>query len=199
MNILYIHGYNGNMYGNSYHHLKRHIELDNQRMYDLLTSRGHVILADTHSTKLHSIDYDPEQPEQAIQSIKQYVADNQIDLIIGASLGGFLAMHIFGIPRIVVNPCWDPAVELPIVGYTGDTTVYQQLLNELLENINEKESRLCAGCFAANDELLGTRYKSEFEKHFQHTFDISDGHKITDTSAKEIIDYASMRMLRPLR
>lgn len=44
-----------------------------------------------------------------------------------------------------------------------------------------------------NDELLGTRYKSEFEKYFQHTFDISDGHKITATSAQEIFDYVSKR------
>jgi hypothetical protein len=27
------------------------------------------------------------------------------------------------------------------------------------------------------------------EKYFQHTFDISDGHKITATSAQEILDY----------
>ena len=101
MNILYIHGYNGSPFGSSYHHLK-------------LYAAGH---------NLHSIDYNPEQPELAIQSIKQYVADNQIDLIIGASLGGFLAMHIFGVPHIVVNPCWNPAIELPIVGYTGDTAV----------------------------------------------------------------------------
>lgn len=168
MNILYIHGYNGSPFGSSYHHFLHH-------------ATGH---------KLHSIDYNPEQPEQAIQSIKQYVADNHIDLIIGASLGGFLAMHIFGVPRIVVNPCWNPAVELPIVGYTGDTEVYERPLSHLLANINEEESRLCAGCFAANDELLGTRYKSEFEKYFQHTFDISDGHRITDTSAQEILDYA---------
>jgi hypothetical protein len=62
-----------------------------------------------------------------------------------------------------------------------------------LENINEKESRLCTGCFAANDELLGTRYKSEFEKYFCHTFDISDGHKITATSAQEIMMYIASR------
>ena len=171
MNIIYIHGYNGSPFGSSYHHLK-------------LYAVGH---------NLHSIDYNPEQPELAIQSIKQYVADNQIDLIIGASLGGFLAMHIFGVPRIVVNPCWNPAIELPIVGYTGDTAVYERLLSHLLKNINEEESRLCTGCFAANDELLGTRYKSEFEKYFQHTFDISDGHKITATSAQEILDYVSKR------
>ena len=173
MNILYIHGYNGNMHGNSYIHLAQHSSWHN----------------------LHSIDYDPEQPEQAIQSIKQYVADNQIDLIIGASLGGFLAMHIFGVPRIVVNPCWNPAVELPIVGYTGDTAVYERLLSHLLANINEEESRLCTGCFAASDELLGTRYKSEFEKYFCHTFDISDGHRITDTSAKEIMMYINKMII----
>lgn len=154
-----------------------------------------IFISHSHSSchNLHSIDYNPEQPELAIQSIKQYVADNQIDLIIGASLGGFLAMHIIGITRIVVNPCWNPAVELPIVGYTGDTAVYERLLSHLLENINEEESRLCTGCFAVNDELLGTRYKSEFEKYFQHTFDISDGHKITDPSAQEIMMYIASR------
>ena len=31
------------------------------------------------------------------------------------------------------------------------------------------------------------------EKYFQHTFDISDGHRITGTSAQEILDYVSKR------
>ena len=35
--------------------------------------------------------------------------------------------------------------------------------------------------------------KSEFEKYFQQTFDISDGHKITAISAQEIFDYVSKR------
>ena len=136
MNILYIHGYNGSPFGSSYHHLK-------------LYAAGH---------NLHSIDYNPEQPELAIQSIKQYVADNQIDLIIGASLGGFLAMHIIGITRIVVNPCWNPAIELPKIGYTGDTEVYENMFNNMCSSLDFEEKHLCTTVSALDDELLGQKY-----------------------------------------
>ena len=153
------------MHGNSYIHLAQHSSWHN----------------------LHSIDYDPEQPEQAIQSIKQYVADNQIDLIIGASLGGFLAMHIFGVPRIVVNPCWNPAVELPLIGYTGPIEEYEDILAGFPMFHDYEEYHLCSGCFADNDELLGTRYKDIFTRYFANVYSISDGHRISAQSAREII------------
>lgn len=42
-------------------------------------------------------------------------------------------------------------------------------------------------------EIIRSSCYSEFEKYFQNTFDISDGHKITATSAQEILDCVSKR------
>ena len=96
--ILYIHGYNGSPYGSSYQHLK--------------AACGEVY-------ELHSIDYDPTQPRAAIKAIHDYITTHQINIVIGASLGGFLTIYLSGVSRMVVNPCWNPALELPKVGYTG--------------------------------------------------------------------------------
>ena len=164
--VLYVHGYNGNPYGSSYQFLKEACADD----YELFT-----------------IDYDPTKPLEAIENIKNFVDENTIDYIIGASLGGFLTLQIPFVPRIVVNPCWDPAVELPLVGYSGPTDEYKQILHDFETNFDKCDRMWCVGCFADADELLGTRYKKVFLKYFGLAHSISDGHKITANSAKEII------------
>lgn len=168
MKILYIHGYNGNPYGSSYHHLKNAI--DNKH-------------------ELFSIDYNVEKPAEAIVSIYDYIIDNNIDFVIGSSLGGFLTLFLPGVPRMVINPCWNPVEELPKIGYDGPQHDYQYLLEFFKEFHDYEEYHLCAGCFSNNDELLGTKYKEVFSKYFENVYDISDGHHITDKSANEIITY----------
>ena len=168
MNILYIHGYNGSPYGTSY------------TLFDSLV--------DKTSATLHTIDYDPTQPEEAIKSIKRYVRDNNIDLIIGSSLGGFLTMHLFGYSRIVINPCWDPATELPYLGYTGSIEEYKRLLNTLIENLDSEERHLCSGCFAPDDELLGVKYLETFQQYFHRTYTIPGGHRVSAEAVTKIIE-----------
>lgn len=169
MNILYVHGYNGDPYGESYNHLKN--------------------AATVHNHIMHTIDYDPAKPVEAITAIRNYIRENKIDVVIGASLGGFLTMNLFGVPRIVVNPCWDPAYELPIVGYTGPTDIYNTLLDRLKENLDFEESQLCFGVFDEEDELLGTKYISEFNKYFQMHYMINaGGHKIYKDTANILFE-----------
>ena len=165
--LLYVHGYNGSPYGSSYHHLKE-------------------ACGDTY--ELHTIDYAPTQPKEAIRTIRQYVQEHGIDVVIGASLGGFLTLQLSGVTRVVVNPCWDPAVELPKVGYTGPINEYVDILSSFLKTHNDEDRHLCTGCFADGDELLGTQYKAIFAKYFDKVYSISDGHKITAQSAIEIIN-----------
>ena len=165
--LLYVHGYNGSPYGSSYHHLKE-------------------ACGDTY--ELHTIDYAPTQPKEAIRTIRQYVQEHGINVVIGASLGGFLTLQLSGLTRVVVNPCWDPAVELPKVGYTGPINEYVDILSSFLKTHNDEDRHLCTGCFADGDELLGTQYKAIFAKYFDKVYSISDGHKITAQSAVEIIN-----------
>ena len=165
--ILYIHGYNGSPYGSSYQHLK--------------AACGGVY-------ELHSIDYDPTQPRTAIEAIRDYITAHQINIVIGASLGGFLTIYLSGVSRMVVNPCWNPALELPKVGYTGPTEEYEEILANFPMFHDYEECHLCSGCFADDDKLLGTQYKPIFSRYFANVYPISDGHRITAKSADEIIN-----------
>ena len=167
MKLLYIHGYNGDPCGESFKNLK-------------------TACADNHD--LFTIDYTPDYPKNAIAEIASFVRGNKIDVVIGASLGGFLAMNLYGVSRIVVNPCWDPAKELPKLGYEGDIDMYSNLLNTMKDSLDFEEKNLCSGVFANEDELLGDRYIGEFQTYFKLHFHIEGGHRIDANMAKEIIE-----------
>lgn len=166
MKLLYVHGYNGDPYGSSYQNLKN---------------------ACGSKHELYTFDYNPEFPKHAVKDLFQFVKENKIDCVIGASLGGFLTMNLYGVSRIVVNPCWDPANELYKLGYRGDNSVYEELLDGMTETLDFEERNLCTGVFATDDELLGDKYVSTFEKYFKNTSFIKGGHKISEAMANYII------------
>ena len=167
MKLLYIHGYNGDPYGQSYQNLKN-------------------VCGNKH--ELYTIDYNPDFPMQAIKDIFKFVKENKIDVVIGASLGGFLTMKLYGVSRIVINPCWNPAVELPKIGYEGNVLAYEELLDEMTETLDFEERHLCTGIFSNEDELLEQKYVSVFKKYFKRAYDIFGGHKINPGMANMIVD-----------
>ena len=107
--ILYVHGYNGKPNGGSFQKLAKYAE---------------VADFDGEKVEMHSFDYDAAEPFKAERELRKYYLENDIDLIIGSSLGGFIAASCEWARRIVVNPCWKPSVELPKVGYTGPIDEY---------------------------------------------------------------------------
>lgn len=165
--ILYIHGYNGSPTGSSY------ILFDS--------------MLDKSKYELHTIDYNAEDPEGAVTKIRKYVKENKIQLVIGSSLGGFLTLFLYGTMRIVINPCWDPAVELPLIGYIGPTETYARMLQELKNTTDEEEAELCCGCFAQSDELLGNKYRATFSKFYSRIYDVPGGHHLTAEAVESII------------
>lgn len=170
--ILYVHGYNGKANGESFQKLAKYAEV-----------------ADFGGEKveMHSFDYEATIPFKAERALRKYYFENDIDLIIGSSLGGFIAASCEWARRIVVNPCWKPSVELPKVGYTGPTEAYG-LMEEHLGCFAEKgDGELCIGCFAEADELLGTKYKDAFSEHFKETYVIPGGHHLSEEAAMVIM------------
>lgn len=170
--ILYVHGYNGKPNGESFKKLAKYAEI-----------------ADFGGEKveMHSFDYDAADPYKARRDLRHYYLENDIDLIIGSSLGGFLAASCDFMRRIVINPCWTPSEELPKIGYEGETRKYTWL-EEGLGNFAERgDADLCIGCFAPADELLGTKYKNAFSKHFKETYEIPGGHHLSDEAARKIM------------
>lgn len=166
--ILYVHGFNSTPYSNTYNTFKK---LLNPDFYEL-----------------HTIDYDPKDPKTAVDEIKKYVKENEIDTIIGSSLGGFLTLHIFGVSRIVINPCWNPADELPLIGYDGPTDVYKTMLADLRQALDDEEAGLVSGCFAHEDELLGKKYVNIFQKYFLRLYAIPGGHRVSNEAAELIVN-----------
>lgn len=166
--ILYVHGFNSTPYSNTYNTFKK--------------------LLDPDFYELHTIDYDPKDPKAAVAEIKKYVKENEIDLIIGSSLGGFLTLNIFGVSRIVINPCWNPAVELPLIGYDGPTDVYETMLADLRQELDDEEAGLVSGCFAPEDELLGKKYVNIFQKYFLRLYVIPGGHRVSNEAAELIVN-----------
>ena len=165
--ILYIHGYNGNKHGVSYQRIKKY-------------AKGFDVVA---------IDYDQEKPNEAIRTILDYVYDNNIDLVIGSSLGGFLTMNCFDIPRVVINPCIMPVMELPKLGYKGPTSDYKILQKSLLNYKPDSLEKLtCIGCFGDNDELFGTKFLETFKSKGYKAYNIQSTHQISEKGAKQLME-----------
>lgn len=91
MTILNIHGFGGSPYNSAYSALQAN------NYTDIISP---------------SIDYNAETPENIMAKLRNIIADNGIDLIVGTSLGGFFGAVLSAeknIPVILVNPCL-PAV-----------------------------------------------------------------------------------------
>lgn len=170
--ILYVHGYMGNPYGSSFQNLAKYADAAN---------------FDGEKVEMLSFDYDYEDPMGSIRELRLYYYKHDIDLIIGSSLGGFLAACCPWTRRIVINPCWSPSVELPKVGYDGSTDDYAFKEESLGMYADSGDEHLCIGCFARMDELLGHRYRPEFREYFKETYDIPGGHHLSEAAAKKIM------------
>lgn len=89
MNILYVHGFGSRFDPNS--------DKVNQ-----LSKLGHV----------YGISVDHTNPSQALADVARMLIDNDIDLMVGTSMGGWLvnqAALIYEVPFVAINPCVDPA------------------------------------------------------------------------------------------
>lgn len=63
-------------------------------------------------------------PEKAIKEVNDYIKDNNIDFVIGSSLGGFYALQSDCKLGIVVNPALNPIEDIKnAIGYGEHTTV----------------------------------------------------------------------------
>ena len=167
MKVLYIHGYNSNANSST------------AKLFQKVAGE---------KFEVHTIEYNQEKPIEALNNIRKYIKEFKIDLVIGTSLGGFLTMNLFGFKRIAINPCFLPSVELTKIGYEGPIDEYKELENELKDNVDETDWDSCLGCFAPNDELLGLKYKEDFDKVFQKSKLIPGGHRATEEAVKKIVN-----------
>ncbi len=100
------------------------------------------------------IDYDNEKSEDILNRLLDICSSENIELIVGTSLGGFFAVLI-GIKLkkslILVNPCLQPHKVIPLYGYQGDVNWFIDKLS-VFDNIDRKSISCIIG---GKDEIIG--------------------------------------------
>ena len=139
--LLYIHGYNSTGNSNTATQLKASFEGSN--------------------LEVHSPDVDPN-PDISIPVLTNYIKEHGIRIVMGSSLGGFLALKLKNLVAytIVCNPCVYPSVELPKIGGEDLGPKYKPYEYDVLSFDNETRAHTTA-FLGLNDEIFS--YKKELE------------------------------------
>ncbi len=162
--VLYIYGYGGSQMSNSVGKLKRTLPEDK---YEVMCW-----------------NYPQHECREAIQFLEQKINEHHIDVVVGSSLGAFIAMCLnVKCRKIIINPCLVPTVELPkLEPLPGKPLPSPELIAsygpyEAGVFDNTKEDTYCF--MAEHDELLGNTYRPQMEAHMPVTT-IPGGHRLSD-------------------
>lgn len=167
--LLYIHGYNGSPNGHS------------RTLFDELKPEGWEVLG---------MDHDETDCAKALCQIRDTIEREQIDVVAGSSLGGFLTLLTTGIRRYVINPCYSPSAELPKLRFLDELptpssalVATYQVYEPHLKSFSPVEKSLITGFFASADELLADRYLLPFTHDVSAPIPIPGGHHLTREGA----------------
>jgi|LSQX01.3.fsa_nt_gb predicted esterase YcpF (UPF0227 family) len=168
--ILYVHGLNSNGGSRTATELKRLLKV------------GAIVYSPDFSNELESFS----EMKKNIDKAWEFIKSERIDLVIGSSMGGFVASKICGVTKILINPCLRPSEQLPRTKNISDAELkkYAEFERER-EILLDMEDRLITyGLFSSNDELFS--YKDLFDKLFlaAHSYTINDAHRISTTNIK---------------
>ena len=124
----------------------------------------------------------PVNCDEAISKIKSVLSKNHVDIIIGTSLGGFLALQCHNYFRIAVNPTLHPSKDIVKLGVDENiANTYTKYENTI---IDEEDSELTYALFGRNDKLIS--YSNEFLLNYQkdHVLFTDDEHRLSVKSIK---------------
>ncbi len=119
-------------------------------------------------------EYPQKDCARAKEYLEQIVKDEDIDIIVGASLGGFVTLALeIDKPKVVINPCMRPSVELPLLKPRPDhpddvapsaemIATYAPYEDAVNAGKQHEHKNPVIGLFGQNDELFGTKYFKPF-------------------------------------
>lgn len=167
INLLFIHGLHGSPDNMLVKRLRKH--LGNE--YNIIAPQ---IPVDCHA---------------ALRVIGEICSSTRIDIVVGVSLGGFLALTCTGMPRLVINPCLSPSAEIERLGATA-AEAGSYLGNEQAMQLNAaspEDERRTVGIFGSHDELFGYGPVFAGRYHFAKTYFVIDGHTLSKENVLEVV------------
>jgi predicted esterase YcpF (UPF0227 family) len=122
-------------------------------------------------------DFNLLSPSDTLRKIDRLVTDNHADILIGISLGAFYTLAYYSMPKIVINPCMFPSVEIPKLDSSIDSKVIEEwksLESKMYDVLDWEDKKYTVGIFADNDELFS--YKDFFKNKYGKIVFIPGGH-----------------------
>lgn len=177
LNILYIHGLSSSGQSETASRLRRYLPDDKIFAPDL-----------------------PIEPAEALEMLKTLVEREQIDLVIGTSMGGMFAQKLRGVAKILINPSFhvsqsmrgklgineffsprqDGVMEYEITEELCDR--YKELEQGQFDNLSDEERELTLGFFGLSDDVVDCSL--EYERHYPHHSNFHGGHRLTEQNIK---------------
>ena len=160
--ILYIYGYGSNPIDSS----------TMKVMKEVVEELGYELV---------SIKYSQEDPDNGLNTLEKYIRDNNIQYVIGHSLGGFMTLCINeDIKKLVINPCLKPHFEIPKLGDVNTKTIYEyEYLSEWFRSSDDTpwiySAENVMGLFGDHDELFS--YYESFKKLYPRAYYINADHR----------------------
>lgn len=150
-------------------------------------------------------------PNISFPLIDKLLKENKVDVIVGHSLGGFMAQKYRGYKKVMVNSCLGTTFFRFFKGknkykhnrYDGNPYFvvtdqicedYKRLEKSQFENISTEEQQLTVGCFATWD--LYTRLACHwFKQHYTQTVSMPGRHFPKEETVRDYVVPAIRRLI----
>lgn len=150
-------------------------------------------------------------PERAFPQIERFLAEYQIDLIVGHSLGGFMAQKLRGRKKVLLNPSLGMDYLYLFIGdnkYKEERAdgvqtwhverrmcdTYKEMERTQYDNLTPEEDAMTVGIFGKRDLL--TRMASHwFKKHYSQWLAMPGGHYPPEEAIRDYVVPEIRRLL----
>ncbi len=182
MRILYIHGLSSSGSSGTAERLRRYLPDDTIFSPDL-----------------------PVEPQETLTMLRELVEREQIDLVIGTSMGGMFAQKLRGCKKILVNPSFhvsrsmrgklgineffspraDGATRYEITEALCDR--YEELESTQFDNLTDEEREMTLGLFGTADDVVNC--SEEYRQHYTRFRLFNGGQRLSENDIKFTLLY----------
>ena len=162
--ILYVHGYKGSANGSS----------------------ANLIKQEFTDYEVYSIDYNDNDCSEARNTISKFIYDNNIDICIGSSMGGFLLLSLDDIAKIVINPCMNFESSYKLINMPVESAKTFIAYDNKVTHPQFEDKYCTIGIFGNKDSLFGDKFVDVYRKSYNEPIIVDCDHHIDSSIIKDI-------------